>query len=570
MEYILISFIAGILTILAPCVLPVIPVVLGGTLENAKDKVRPIIITGSLAASIVIFTLLLKTASFLSGIDQTYWNAISGGIILIFGIITIFPKLWGHIEIKLKLNNLSGNLLQKSSERKGILGLILVGVSLGPVFASCSPTYALILGVILKENYFVGVLNLVVYALGLMIILLVVAILGQRFLSKVKWAIDPDGWFKKLLGILFILLGLAIITGYEKKIETALLDAGFLDVTKIETMLLKNIDENKKNDDTDLNVKNPYDASDFSGIANWINSDPLTMEQLKGKVVLVDFWTYSCINCIRTLPFLTEWDEKYRDEGLVIVGVHTPEFAFEKDLDNVRGAVEGYEIKYPVAMDNDFLTWRAYENRYWPAKYFIDRDGKVRHTHFGEGEYEESEEVIRYLLSEGNEDLNVEKDDYSDYQVPVTKRQSPETYINYQRGTGLAPVNSEEFKADNDINFTLQDDLNLNQWSLGGNWIIGEENTTSMSDNSKLRFIFAAKEVYLVMGSDSETKVKVLLNGEVVNSDNKGDDVGDDGFVTVKNHDLYRLIKLDSFKTDQQIDLEFEEGVKVHAFTFGG
>jgi cytochrome c biogenesis protein CcdA len=239
MEYLLISFIAGILTVLAPCVLPILPVVLGSSLQKVDDRSRPLIITISLAVSILIFTLLLKVSTIFIMIDPRVWQGLSGGIILFFGIITIFPDLWARIETGLKLDRASGGLLQKSSRKQGVWGSILMGASLGPVFASCSPTYFVILAVVLPQNFFVGLLNLIVYCLGHALILGVVALLGQRFLSRIRWIVDPTGWFKKALGVLFILLGLAIMTGFEKKIETALLDAGFLDLRGIEVKLLE-------------------------------------------------------------------------------------------------------------------------------------------------------------------------------------------------------------------------------------------------------------------------------------------------------------------------------------------
>lgn len=243
MEYLPLSFFAGILTILAPCVLPVFPVIFGSSIKESKNTKRPLVVTLSLAASIVVFTLLLKASTLLIAVDPRIWNIVSGAIVMVFGIFSLFPNIWSWIEIHLKLNQLSGNLLQNSAKRNGLLGDILIGASLGPVFASCSPTYGLIVAFILPKSFFVGLLNLIAYAAGLSAILLVLSVLGQKALVRVKWAVNPYGMFKKVLGIIFIVLGIAIGSGFIKQVETALIDAGFADFTKIETQIIKRIQE---------------------------------------------------------------------------------------------------------------------------------------------------------------------------------------------------------------------------------------------------------------------------------------------------------------------------------------
>lgn len=238
MEYIPLSFIAGVLTVLAPCILPVLPIVIGGSVDDAKNRFRPVIIVTSLGISIFLFTLLLKVTTVLIGVDPTVWKLLSGGIIIFFGVITIFPKAWESVSLKLGLSTKSNQLLQNSGNKTGLAGSILVGMSLGPVFASCSPTYFLIIGVILPQNVFAGFANLLVYVFGFAIVLFAVALLGQKFISKARWAADPHGWFKKVLGVLFIVTGVLIITGLDKKFTEAVLDAGTFDVTKIEMQLL--------------------------------------------------------------------------------------------------------------------------------------------------------------------------------------------------------------------------------------------------------------------------------------------------------------------------------------------
>ena len=314
------------------------------------------------------------------------------------------------------------------------------------------------------------------------------------------------------------------------------------------------------------NVATPYPAPEISGIAAWINSNALKISDLKGKVVVIDFWTYSCINCLRTLPYITSWYDKYKDDGLVVIGVHSPEFSFEKQKDNVQKAVSDNNIHYPVAMDNDLTTWGNFKNQYWPATYFIDRNGNVRHTHFGEGMYTEDETVIRQLIIENGSKLNSSVNKVTD--ATFNTKQSPETYINYSRGQNFANVN--EFKQNQSVNYTLNTSLFSNQWTLGGNWTISSENTTSESDGVVLKYKFSAKEVYLVMGADQEKTVSVKINGNNIVAQNiQGSDVGSDNKIKVQYSRLYKILKSPDFLQDAELELTFQKGINVNAFTFG-
>ena len=597
MELLGVSFLAGVLTILAPCVLPLLPIIIGGSVAK-ENKSRPYLIALSLVVSLVAFTLLLKASTALLSVPPQFWQYISGGLIIIFGLVSLFPGIWDTINVKLNLSGRSDGLLHKAAQKNNAIGSILIGLSLGPVFSSCSPTYGLLLAVVLPENFGVGLLNIVVYSAGLALMLMLISIFGQKMIRKVKWAADPKGWFKRGLGVLFILVGLMIFTGYEKKVETWLLDQGFYDaIADIETNLISddtlsdivplggnassynettNTDVNTTAGGPELKITNPYPAPQLAGLTNWINSNELTLEGLKGKVVIIDFWTYSCINCIRTLPFLQDWHEKYEDDGLVIIGVHAPEFAFERIPANVQGAVDEYGLGYPVVLDNDFTTWRNYSNRYWPAKYFIDREGNVRHTHFGEGEYVESEEIIQFLLSENGVavDEEVLEEEPNSF---VSQGQSPETYLGYERGAGLNVVNQNEFASteigsNESANFSAQELTLPNEWSLGGEWSIQDEKSVTESNNTVLRYNFSAKEVYLVLGSVEEganPEVEVWLNGAPIADINKGEHVNEAGVVIVEEHDLYRLVNLPEFATEQVLELRFDAGIEAHAFTFG-
>lgn len=241
MEYLPLSFLAGILTILAPCVLPVLPIIIGGSIAENHNPWRPVIITLSLAGSIVFFTLILKATTALIAIPPSFWKFFSGGIILAFALSLLLPTLWAKFSSRFGFGTSTHEWLQLSTQRKGLLGMILIGVALGPVFASCSPTYFFILGTVLPMNFAVGVINLVVYALGLAVVMFLIAYAGQKFMRQLKIAADPRGRFKKILGILFLIVGLAIITGFDKKFESFLLDQGWGDFSAFENRLLEEI-----------------------------------------------------------------------------------------------------------------------------------------------------------------------------------------------------------------------------------------------------------------------------------------------------------------------------------------
>lgn len=593
MALLLLSFLGGALTILSPCVLPLLPIIIGGSLTE-KSKWRPVIITASLSFSLVLFTLLLKWSTAFIAIPPRTWSYISGGLVIALGIVTIFPSVWEHFANALKLSNRSNKLLAESGQKKGWLGAVLVGLSLGPVFSSCSPTYALILATVLPASFGVGLANLVAYAVGLAFVLLLIAVFGQRLVEKLKWAANPDGNFKRVLGVLFVLVGVLIVLGVDKKIETALVERGF-GITALEERLVTDISVDMEDDEmfmekddqsrgaedeiegVDLNVSTPTAAPELRGLTNWMNSDELTLEDLEGKVVLIDFWTYSCINCVRTLPFLREWHEKYEDDGLVILGLHAPEFAFEKVPANVQEAVEGFELEYPIALDNEFSTWRAYNNRYWPAKYFIDREGNLRHTHFGEGEYEESEEVIRYLLAEGGETVEDEMADHGvENTPPISILQTPETYLGYRREEGFVGETVDGVRGlqeDEEVEY-VAGELGQNEWTLNGDWRSEDERVVALEDGSELQLQFSGKSVYLVISPSEEaengvSEVRLLFNDELIPDAVAGDDV-DEGVITVDEHRLYHLLEYDTVERFQQVQIQADAGVSMYAFTFGG
>lgn len=311
-------------------------------------------------------------------------------------------------------------------------------------------------------------------------------------------------------------------------------------------------------------------APDFSQITTWINSPPLTLSELRGKVVLVDFWTYSCINCIRTLPYVTQWYEKNKDQGLVVVGVHTPEFSFEKEEINVKQAIIRHRIHYPVALDNDYGTWNAYNNHYWPAHYLIDAEGRIREVHFGEGSYEETERAIQTLLAEAkllHKPVNLENQKDS---VDFSKIHSYETYIGYTRAEHFASL--QRMSADAPLLYSTPVTLPLNHWAFSGLWKITKEAAILQSSAGTIQFRFDAPKLNLVMAGRKEgPTAKLFLDGRPVPPDYRGNDVESDGTVTITDSRLYNLVTLPQGDEKEHLfELIFEKpGVELFAFTFG-
>ena len=294
-------------------------------------------------------------------------------------------------------------------------------------------------------------------------------------------------------------------------------------------------------------LKNYGPAPEFKEISTWLNTEQLTMSELKGKVVLVDFWTYSCINCIRTLPYLTAWDEKYRDQGLVIVGVHTPEFGFEKVTNNVKTALERHKIKYPVAQDNDFGTWNAYNNKYWPAKYLIDQQGNIIYTHFGEGDYEETESIIQQLL-------NVTADTEKEIPRSISRDQSPEMYFGFSRIENLAQNFKQTVEPQN---FSWLENQELNQFQLEGKWSIQNEKAVLSSQTGKIRLRYKASQINMVATNPKGSALKIFIDGK------------EQSPVIVKNSQLYTLYN-EAPADEHEIIIEITgSGFEAFTFTFG-
>jgi thiol-disulfide isomerase/thioredoxin len=307
----------------------------------------------------------------------------------------------------------------------------------------------------------------------------------------------------------------------------------------------------------------------------WLNSPPLKASDLRGKVVLIDFWTYTCINWLRTLPYIQAWDQKYRKQGLVVIGVHAPEFTFEKDLNNVRRAVKDMRIDYPVAVDNDHVIWQSFNNQYWPALYFIDAQGRVRYHHFGEGSYDQSEMIIQELLAEaGNSDIDRKpvSADASGIEAPAdwTNLRSPENYVGYDRTENFASPGGAAL--DKPRMYEVPARLRLNEWGLAGDWTVKGEAAMLNKPNGHVAYRFHARDLHLVMGPPApgtSVRFRVLIDGQPPGAAH-GNDIDEQGDGTLTEQRLYQVIRQPKPITDRQFDIEFlDPGVEVFAFTFG-
>ena len=313
----------------------------------------------------------------------------------------------------------------------------------------------------------------------------------------------------------------------------------------------------------------------LAGAVEWLNSPPLTPEQLKGKVVLVDFWTYSCINCLRSIPYVRAWADKYKDQGLVVIGVHAPEFAFEKNIGNVKQAVAKLKIDYPVAIDNDYAIWRAFNNEYWPADYFIDAKGQIRHHFFGEGDYAESEKVIQQLLAEaGRGNLPVDMVSVSatgaEAASDAADVKSPETYIGFARSENFASPGGAV--GDTPHVYSTGDLKQLNDWGLSGDWTVGGQSATLNKTDGAISFRFHARDLHLVLGPSADGKpvrFRVTIDGAKP-GESHGADVNADGEGTVTDHRLYQLVRQSGPIMDHTFSIQFlDPDVQAYAFTFG-
>jgi len=564
------AFIAGILTVLAPCVLPLLPVIIGGSVSgDTKDGRRPFLIASSLAVSLVAFTILLKATTLLITVPPQVFTYVSGGIITVLGLATLFPFTYTRLIGALGLEHRAQSLLGKgTSSKRQWLGPVITGAALGPVFSSCSPVYAYILATVLPVHFAMAMSYIVSYVFGLTLILLAVGYYGQRLTTRLRFASDPRGVFQRGLGVLFIIVGVLIITGSGTRLQVWAADHTPFNFDGLSSKLIPKQMNAKaptvSSNSSLYNVQPGVQAPDFIGIQNWINSSPLTLSQLHGKVVLVDFWTYTCINCIRSLPYVEGWYQEYQKDGLVVIGVEAPEFSYEKIPSNVKAAVKQDKITYPVAIDGNLETWGAYQNEYWPAEYLIDQNGNIRRADFGEGEYSQMEQAIRGLLASSSKlQLPGTFVTPGDLPSPVSEGQTPETYLGTDRENAYegSPILGSS------PNYTFTKHLDTSDWSLSGTWSVSGTAITA-GQNARLEINVSSKNVYLVGGAPNASPVTVQFNGKPISQTGDAGANVVDSQVSVQLSDLYRIASFPRF-TSGIITLDVPSGVSLNTFTFG-
>lgn len=564
------SFLAGVLSVFAACVLPLLPVIIGGSLTAGGSRKRMYVIVLSLAVSIVVFTLALKASTAFIAIPEAFWRYFSGIVIIALGVFTVWPNLWVRVPGINRLNRSSNRWLSEGYKRGGSLGDIIMGVSLGPVFASCSPTYFLILATVLPAQPVLGLVYLIAYAVGLSLTLLVIAIAGEKLTQRVGVSLAPDGKLFRTIGVILIVVGLLIASGGMKKVETWFVERGF-DATFIELRLL-GAEDMPRPITSDMTFVDPEKkplmykrAPELVSPSGYLNTggEPVTLEQYRGdKVVLIDIWTYSCINCQRTLPYITKWHETYKDMGFEVVGVHTPEFAFEKLPANVQKAIAQWGIQYPVILDNEFKTWTAFGNQYWPRKYLIDIDGYIVYDHIGEGGYEETEAAIQRALAERAVRLGLipESREMVAGEVvadkPDSRIASPEIYFGAWRNEYLG--NGKTF-AQGVQQFPLPKPMPLrkNTLYLYGEWDITYEYAKNTSAGAEITFKYDAKNVYMVARAEKPVRVQVYVNALLINE------------FTVQEDRLYEIVKGEDYR-ENVLDIKIlDTGLEAYTFTFG-
>jgi thiol-disulfide isomerase/thioredoxin len=445
---------------------------------------------------------------------------------------------------------------------------LFLGVAVGFLWAPCAgPILGLVLaGAALHGANLYSAMLLLTFAAGAASSLAVALLASGRVIGWMKRSFGVEEWVRRVLGVAVVAGVVIIALGWDTRFLAQLTAAN---TTAAEQRLIQNLAQRLES-----SAVEPRAAPPLNGATRWLNSPALNNEALRGKVVLVDFWTYSCINCLRTLPYLKAWDAKYRDQGLVIVGVHAPEFAFEKDIKNVEQAVRDLGVTYPVAIDNDYAIWNAFLNEYWPAHYLIDAQGVIRDRHFGEGAYAETEQMIQALLKEANRglamnDTLVRVQGTGATAAAADMERSPETYLGYKRQENFS--SREAIRPDTVTRYSAPKSLVQDQWALSGDWLIGKESALLKSAGGKIVYHFQGRDLHLVLGTANGKPVRfrVTLDGEAPGADH-GTDIDAAGNGEVNGQRLYQLIRQSGDIRDRTFRIEFlDEGAEAFAFTFG-
>jgi cytochrome c biogenesis protein CcdA/thiol-disulfide isomerase/thioredoxin len=575
MLLILLAYFGGILTILSPCILPVLPFVFARADRPFVKSTLPML-AGMAATFAIVATLAAVGGGWAVRANAIgRWAALV--LLALFGIALVFPSVSDRLTRPLVA--MGSRLTEKQGQEESVWSAVILGVATGLLWAPCAGP---ILGIIftaaaLQGASFNTTLLLLAYALGAATSLALALLVGGKVFARMKKSLGASERIRQVLGVL-VLVGVgAIALGLDTRVLSKLSSA---QTASLESGLARELGASEQMDEATVRT-NAAGAlvlpalgtlPTLDGLGPWFNSAPLTNHQLRGKVVLIDFWTYSCINCLRALPYVKAWDAKYRKDGLVIIGVHAPEFAFERDPANVAKAVQDLGVRYPVALDNQYRLWNALKNQYWPAHYFVDAEGRVRYFHHGEGEYAMSERVIRQLLAEAGHapagGMAEASASGAEAAAAFAEIGSPETYIGYYRADRFASPGG--LLRDKPKTYAGAP-LALNQWSLEGTWIDNRQSARSLQPGAKLSFRFHARDLHLVLGSASgkPLRFRVTLDGAAPGGDS-GVDAKPDGSGTVTGQRLYQLVRQKGPVRDRTFTITFlDPGVEAFSFTFG-
>jgi cytochrome c biogenesis protein CcdA/thiol-disulfide isomerase/thioredoxin len=582
MLLIIVAYLGGALTIVSPCILPVLPFVFARSDQPFRKSGLPLLLAMALTFA------LIGTLAALGGgwaVTANQWGRYLAMLLLTcFGIMLLFPALAEHLMRPLVA--LGNRLSTHAGTGNGFGSSFLLGIATGLLWAPCAGP---VLGLILATAALSGASwqtagLLLAYAAGAITSLALALLAGNRVFHFLKRSLGAGVWIRRGLGIAVLGGVFLVATGMDRgvltrvsaantdSLEQTLLDHAGLSKTQKPVAISS---ENSVRPASDPASVFPVEgkAPELAGVSAWINSNPLTMTNLRGKVVLIDFWTYSCINCLRTLPHVQSWHDHYKKDGLVVIGVHTPEFAFEHDLSNVRQAVKRLGIVYSVALDNDYDVWRAFDNHYWPAEYLIDARGRIRYHHFGEGDYQKTESAIQSLLAEAGSKTTGGFASTSASGVKTAADfadiRSPETYIGYDRAEGFMPG---PVAHDTPMDYTLPKQLQLNDWGLGGNWTVTAERAILNDTSGSIVFYFHARDLNLVLGPGAHGKpihFQVLIDGQSPGRAH-GVDTDADGRGVVTAERLYQLVRQKGKIGTHQFEIHFSDpGASAYAFTFG-
>jgi cytochrome c biogenesis protein CcdA/thiol-disulfide isomerase/thioredoxin len=640
MLLIVLAYLGGALTILSPCILPVLPFVFARADQPFVRSGLPLLAGMALTFALVA-TLAAVGGGWVTQANQ-YGRWLAIALLAVFGLTLLFPRFADHLMRPLvSAGNRLSNFAQADGQQVRAGSSFLLGIATGLLWAPCAgPILGLVLtGAALRGASVGTTLLLAAYAAGAATSLAVALLIGGRVFTAMKRSLGAGEWIRRgigaamLAGVVAISFGLdtgvlarvsTVATGgIEQKLvdrlspgatpagsgsssstvggnAAATADASGAMMAAANPTAASNVamsasdtsaggammaaassgmmraSQSAADNQPPLPVEEELPS--LNGAVQWLNSPPLTAQSLRGKVVLIDFWTYSCINCLRSLPYVKAWADKYKDQGLVVIGVHAPEFAFERNIDNVKKATHDLGIDYPVAIDNNYAIWRSLNNQYWPAHYFVDAQGRIRYHHFGEGDYAQSEKVIQQLLTEAghanaaNMPTGLTSASVQGVEAAADNNdmQSPETYIGYARAENFASPGGET--EDKPHTYAVPVQPALNDWGLTGKWKVGAEHATLTTASGGIVYRFHARDLHLVLGPNQDGKpvrFRVSIDGAAPGASH-GSDVAADGTGTVTGVRLYQLVRQSGDVKDHTFSIEFlDPGVEAYSFTFG-